>query len=158
MNLKPSLDFGIGVGYFLVGGVGALYLFFVAFIIEGLFLHKLLPKSKAFRDSFLINFISALLGVICTAVLFQITTADQEYFFEDIFYNTIPYQRILYYSSILIIILWVLSVLIEGIILTGLESAYRKREIWFAAFFINIVSYLILCIAGWFYLDKWYGG
>lgn len=154
MSLKPSLDMGVGVFYYLGAGVGALYLLFVAFIIEGLLLWGLLPGIKAFRDSFLINFISALLGVICTAILFQITFADYDGSYRIFYPDEATRQRMLYLPSRLILILWVLSVLIEGIILTVLEPTYRKREIWNAAIIVNIVSYLILFVAGWYFLSS----
>ncbi|OGO17119.1 MAG: hypothetical protein A2Z14_13280 [Chloroflexi bacterium RBG_16_48_8] len=131
MILAPaSDDYSVIVGYFI------LFFHFVAFVLvvllEGVVLYKL--KWNAFKrsllDSFLVNLVTTIIGLILASV------------FSFPFWDRFSYTLGMILS---VALLWGLSMLIEGGLLfvigrKSLAKAYR------AAFFINISSYILLCI------------
>jgi hypothetical protein len=111
-----------------LGVVAAAGLFFIIVLIEALVLHGL--KWGSFRlslvDSFIINLISAAIGVVL--FIFAISTWS---------FNLGAAPFFLLFGAV--------TVLIEGGILTLLKR-HPLRTTWTAAIVINVVSYALLFV------------
>jgi hypothetical protein len=120
-----------GVNPFLVlyfGAIAAAALFFIVVLIEALVLRGL--KWGSFRlsliDSFVVNLTSATIGV-GLLWLFAIAGALN------------------LGVALLFLVLWALTVLIEGAMLTALRR-HPLRQTWTAAVAINVASYAFLFV------------
>jgi hypothetical protein len=103
-------------------------LFILVSIIEAFLLRWLIPEARAFKDSFLMNAVTTLLGWFPSILPGMVA-------------GGLP-QLLLYWIPIG----WLISVGVEGVVLRFLERSCPIRQVFLASLAVNSLSYLLLAI------------
>ena len=123
----PLTDIIIPNLYAIFAVPAAVGMFFVVCLVEALVLRWLLPNTKPWRDAFLVNLISTLLG--------WVTVIGRN-----------PFESGLPQRAAWLLGAWVLSVLVEGMLLALLERQASRNKIAVASLSANSLSYLLLAL------------
>ena len=143
MHLTSLPDFG--AGYFIAAlGVIALLVWAIpALFIEALLLWSLLPGSRALYDSFVVNLVTTLIGYAIGSRWYLVDLYPLLTRLAGLegYYDVGPHTGAFF--LIVLLIQWVLSVLIEGLLLTWLEPGIARRRIWLSSLSVNAASYIV---------------
>jgi hypothetical protein len=125
MHFTPAPDLALPLYTFIFGLVITCVVFVVAWLVEALLLRRTLPAAHAFRDSFVMNLITTVVGV----PLVFIVSASR-----------LPFWAIL-------LVDWILTIAIEAALLRLLERGSTFRQTLRASAVVNTASYALLTIA-----------
>jgi hypothetical protein len=122
--LAPPTDLGIPLLGFAFIGAGALVVLVVVIVLEAIVFRWMMPGGHSVRDSLIVNLVSSAIGV---PVFIKVTPDESS-----------PSMYALWAAT------WVLTVLIEAILLRLLRRQVRWTRVFLAAFVANVVSYALL--------------
>lgn len=125
MYVIPTPDTGLPYYAFVFGLGLTCVIFVVAWLVEALLLRRTLPGAHAFRDSFVMNLITTVLGVPLVVIVSV---------------SRLPFWAIL-------LVDWLLTIAIEAAILRLLERGSAFRQTLRASAILNTASYALLTIA-----------
>ena len=135
MFFSSNLDFTLPNFVLICGLPIVIVLFILVCVIEALILRRLIPEARVFRDSFLMNAVTTLLGWI-PFLLPDMAAAGLP--------NILPW----------IPLGWLISIIVEGFVLKMLERSYPVLKIFTTSLVVNSASYLLLVIVTLF-LPAW---
>jgi hypothetical protein len=144
VNLCPVPDLGVFDIAMFLGVVYSPFLFLGVVAIEAVVLQRMMPEGRAIRDSFVMNFITVLLGFIgltprILETLTGVHSPQWAFYYAD--------SRMPTYLLIALLISWVLSVSIEAGVLVWLQSQYPARRAWWVSLVANSISYAgLICV------------
>lgn len=128
---------GVLIYGFLIYGILALAfsigLFLLIAFVEGVILRFLNwgDMWQSMLDSIMVNFVTTIVGILLAITVLDVHLAID--WFPDNFGEILPKM----------ILLWALTVLVEGVLL-GITRRRSFKETWGAAFIVNTCSYAII--------------
>jgi zinc transporter ZupT len=133
MFLEQSHDFIIPSFVPYLGIPITLGLFILVSLIEAPILRRMIPNSRAWKDSFLMNIVSTLLGWVPSLLIF-------------VYKSPHPIKNTNLNGEICFLGGWIVSVLSEGFVLKILERQSSSKRIFFASILANSLSYIVIVL------------